>query len=96
MSLASQGFQQSDLNLCADDASHPTAHIRLKIDPRVERVPWDDVSSFAEKLKAGGLEVMTRRFDAEALSFLSKTHRSVATRCEVDYADSMKRTPTPR
>lgn len=30
-----------------------------------ERVPWEYVSGYAEKLKAGGLEVTSRRFDGE-------------------------------
>ena len=30
-----------------------------------DRVPWDYVSGYAEKLKAGGLDVTTRRFEGE-------------------------------
>jgi pimeloyl-ACP methyl ester carboxylesterase len=49
-----------------------------------ERVPWDYVSGYAEKLKEGGMEVTSRRFDGEDHFLIFRQRRGVATRCRVD------------
>ncbi|MHB1080077.1 MAG: alpha/beta hydrolase [Prosthecobacter sp.] len=62
-----------------------------------ERVPWDYVSGYAEKLKAGGLDVTSRRFGGED-HFLFFRQRTEVLQLVAGWiaANSMKRTPTPR
>lgn len=62
-----------------------------------DRVPWEYVSGYAEKLKAGGLEVTTRCFEGED-HFLFFRQRAEVLKLVAGWiaADSTKRIPAPR
>ena len=62
-----------------------------------DRVPWEYVSGYAEKLKAGGLDVTTRRFDGED-HFLFFHQRTEVIKVIAGWiaAESAARTPPSR
>ncbi len=62
-----------------------------------DRVPWEYVSGYAEKLKAGGLDVTSRRFEGED-HFLFFRQRVEVLKLVAGWiaADSTKRIPAPR